>query len=348
MSVVVVIKKSYKEYRCVEHNKRKYSCKLCKGNAYCKHGTIKANCKEIDCCGTAICECGIIKYFCKKCNGSAYCRHGTIKTRCKLGCGGSAICIEHGNRKEYCLSCNGSQICEHKRRRGYCVLCNGSQICEHNIRKERCITCQGSQICEHNTRRDRCVLCHGSALCKNDFCETISSSKYNGYCFRCFINKFPDDIIVRNYRNKEFAVNQFILQNFENMNWICNKRIKKNGSKKRPDLFLDLDNKIIIIEIDENQHSNYNNESERINDIIEDVNNKPIVFIRFNPDSYIDTDGKKVDSCWGCIEKRGLLEIMNKTEWDNRLKILKNVVNYWMNNEFDNQIEIEYLFYDMI
>ena len=39
---VVVIKKSYKEYRCVEHNKRKYSCKLCKGN------NIEKCCKLLD------------------------------------------------------------------------------------------------------------------------------------------------------------------------------------------------------------------------------------------------------------------------------------------------------------
>ena len=265
-----------------------------------------------------------------------------------MGCGGSANCI-HGGRKEYCKLCDGSQICEHNNRREYCKLCDGSQICEHEIRRENCFDCDGSKFCEHNERRERCVLCDGSALCKNTLCGTISSNKYDGFCFRCFVIEFPDSIIVHNYRNKEFAVTAFISENFKDMNWICNKSIKKGGSQKRPDLLLDLENKIIIIEIDENQHTQsiYKDEYKRINDISHDVCNKPIIFIRFNPDSYVDIDGEKIDSCWGYIELRGLTQVINKTDWVNRLEILKNVVNYWINTEPDKIIEIEYLFYNM-
>jgi len=347
---IVVVKKNYKEYKCVEHNKRKYSCKLCKGNAYCKHGTLKANCKEEGCDGSAICECGIIKYFCRKCNGSAFCRHGTHKTRCKMGCGGSAICI-HGGRKEYCKLCCGSQICEHDNRREYCKLCDGSQICEHKERRENCILCNGSQICEHNERKNRCILCDGNELCKSLLCKTRASNKYGGFCFCCFAIEFPDDIAVYNYRNKEFAVDTFILQQFKEVNWVCDKSIKGGSSRKRPDLLLDLENKIIIIEIDEFQHSSsrysYKNDMKRMEELSQDVNNKPIIFIRFNPDSYIDIDGEKIDSCWGSVELRGIIQVVNKLEWDNRLEILKNVVNYWINTEPDNIIETEYLFYNM-
>jgi len=323
---IVDVKKNYKEYKCVEHNKRKYSCKLCKGNAYCKHGTLKANCKEEGCGGSAICECGIIKYFCRKCNGSAFCRHGTHKTRCKMGCGGSAICI-HGGRKEYCKLCCGSQICEHDNRREYCKLCDGSQICEHKERRENCILCNGSQICEHNERKNRCILCDGNELCKSLLCKTRASNKYGGFCFCCFAIEFPDDIAVYNYRNKEFAVDTFILQQFKEVNWVCDKSIKGGSSRKRPDLLLDLENKIIIIEIDEFQHSSsrysYKNDMKRMEELSQDVNNKPIIFIRFNPDSYIDTDGEKFDSCWGSVELRGIIQVVNKLEWDNRLEILK-------------------------
>ena len=323
---MVVVKKTYKEYKCIEHNKRKYSCKLCKGNAYCKHGTLKANCKQEECDGSAICECGIIKYFCRKCNGSSFCRHGTVKTRCKMGCGGSAFCI-HSVRKYECKLCIGTGICHHNERKSYCKLCNGSQICEHENRREICVLCNGSKFCEHNNRRERCVLCDGSALCKTDLCGILSSNKYEGFCFGCFMNEYPDSIIVRNYRNKEFAVTGFILDNFNNMSWISNKLIKKTGSRKRPDLLLDLENKIIIIEIDEFQHSSsrysYKNDMKRMEELSQDVNNKPIIFIRFNPDSYIDTDGEKFDSCWGSVELRGIIQVVNKLEWDNRLEILK-------------------------
>ena len=344
---MVVVKKTYKEYKCIEHNKRKYSCKLCKGNAYCKHGTLKANCKQEECDGSAICECGIIKYFCRKCNGSSFCRHGTVKTRCKMGCGGSAFCI-HSVRKYECKLCIGTGICHHNERKSYCKLCNGSQICEHENRRENCILCGGSQLCEHNERKNRCVLCNGNELCKKISCKSRSSNKYNGFCFRCFVIEFPDNILVCNYRNKEYNVANFILENFNHLKWVCDKLIKKTGSRKRPDLLLELENKIIIIEIDENQHSRYTDEteSERMKELSQDVDNKPIIFIRFNPDNYIDIDGEKIKSCWGIIELRGIIQVINKNEWDNRLNILKNVVNYWIKTNPDKIIEIEYLFYD--
>jgi len=341
---IAVPKKSYTEYKCIEHNKRKYSCKLCKGNAFCEHGKIKSNCKE--CNGSSICQCGIIKYWCRKCNGSMFCKHGIIKTRCKLGCGGSAICI-HNIRKYDCKLCNGSQICIHNNRKNYCKECNGNQICQHKLRRENCKECNGSKYCQHNERKERCILCEGSALCKKEFCKTLSSKKYDGYCFNCFITEFPDSLIVRNYRNKELSVNEFIFNNFKGLNWISNKPIKGGFSKRRPDLFLELEKNVIIIEIDENQHNLYNDENDRMEEISRDLGNKPIIFIRFNPDSYINENGKRVKSCWGTIEKRGLLQVINKSDWDNRLEILKNLLNYWIVNETNNNIEIEYLFYDI-
>ena len=61
---------------------------------------------------------------------------------------------------------------------------------------------------------------------------------------------------------------------------------------------VDFGSHIIVIEIDENIHSNYNCicENKRLMEISKDLGHRPIVFIRFNPDSYIDKDGKKIKS----------------------------------------------------
>ena len=63
-------------------------------------------------------------------------------------------------------------------------------------------------------------------------------------------------------------------------------------SKRRPDLFLDLGYQILIIEIDENQHLDYDCscENKRIMELSQDVGHKPIVFIRFNPDEYCNDE----------------------------------------------------------
>ena len=50
---------------------------------------------------------------------------------------------------------------------------------------------------------------------------------------------------------------------------------------------------IIIVEIDENAHINYDSscENKRLMELSQDLGFRPIVFIRFNPDDYIDKEG---------------------------------------------------------
>ena len=49
----------------------------------------------------------------------------------------------------------------------------------------------------------------------------------------------------------------------------------------------------IIVEIDENQHCAYEDENRRVQDLIQDLKDKPLVIIRFNPDGYITPTKKK-------------------------------------------------------
>jgi len=57
---------------------------------------------------------------------------------------------------------------------------------------------------------------------------------------------------------------------------------------------------IIIIEVDENKHTNYdcNCENKRLMELSQDLQHRPIVFIRFNPYSYTDKNGVKIASYW--------------------------------------------------
>jgi len=51
----------------------------------------------------------------------------------------------------------------------------------------------------------------GHLRCKTYLCETIIKNKYKGYCFFCFINLFPNEKNVLNYKTKEKTVSDFIL-----------------------------------------------------------------------------------------------------------------------------------------
>lgn len=176
--------------------------------------------------------------------------------------------------------------------------------------------------------------------CQSEWCDTIvkvNNKKYDGYCLYCYINLFPDKPVSRNYKTKEFAVVEFVKTKFPHVDWIADKIINGGCSKKRPDLLLDLGYQILIIEIDENQHktSNYDCscENKRIMELSTDMGHRPIVFIRFNPDTYIK-DGKKITSCWGINEKGICIIKKSKTkEWKNRLNTLEQQIIYWLNSD---------------
>ena len=309
---------------------------------YYENIELKSKCKEYKC------EHNRRKSRCKNCGGSQICEHNRIKSTCKK-CKGSQIC-EHNREKSYCKDCKGSQICEHNRRKSTCKDCKGSQICEHNRIKSRCKECKGGSICEHNRLKSTCKICDGKSLCKSSWCETIGNKKYEGYCLPCFINN-PENqnkTTMRNYKTKEKEVVTGITESFSDFTWISDKKVQDGCSRRRPDLLLDMGTYIIIVEVDENKHNNYDCscENKRLMEISQDLGHRPIVFIRFNPDEYINEEGIKIKSCWK-LNKLGVMSILKtkKLEWDERIKILKELIQYWIDNQTTKTIEIIELFY---
>ena len=351
-------------YKC-EHNKERSRCRDCGGSAFCEHGKFKQQCRDCggsrfcihnkrksrcrDCGGNEFCIHNKLKQQCRDCGGNAYCIHNKIKSYCR-DCGGSVYCI-HDKRKSTCKDCNGSGICIHNKNKSTCKDCNGSGICIHNKFKSYCRDCGGSKICIHNKIKQNCKQCGGSQLCKSYFCETYKNKKYIGYCCRCYIHLFPNEPISRNYKTKEYAVLEFIRNNYPKHTWVNDKIIDGGCSKKRPDIFLDLLTHSIIIEIDENQHKTYDNcELKRINLLFEDLGDRHIIFIRFNPDDYLDKDNNKITSCWG-IDRNGLSSVKKtkRKEWEYRLNTLKNTVDEVLhidNIKISNPITYINLFYD--
>jgi len=161
------------------------------------------------------------------------------------------------------------------------------------------------------------------------------------------MHQFPDKPVARNYKTKEKYVIDYLSVEFPYQKLICDKRITGGDSYKRPDILLDLSSHSIIVEIDENQHTNYDCscENKRIMQLSSDLKYKPIIFIRFNPDKYFDASNNLIESCWK-IDGNGISCIKNKIEWGNRLLVLKQQIIYWINTPTDKMIEIIQLYYD--
>jgi len=292
------------------------------------------------------CEHGKRKYVCKECGGSGICEHKKNRQMCK-DCNGSMYCI-HNIQKHRCKYCGGKTLCEHNTRKDECKECKGSQICEHKKRKRQCKECNGSGICEHNKFKEYCKQCGGSRLCKSVLCETRGNPHYNGYCLPCCIQVHPEIEVSRNYKTKEKDVIDRITQIFTSFTWVADKKVQDGCSRRRPDLLLDMGSHIIIVEIDENKHTDYDCscENKRLMELSQDLQHRPIVFIRFNPDDYTNQDGILVKSCWK-LNKLGVMQITKtkQKEWEERIESLKQQIQYWIDNPTEKTIEIIELFY---
>jgi hypothetical protein len=188
-------------------------------------------------------------------------------------------------------------------------------------------------------------------MCKTYLCSTQVHGKYDGYCLFCYMNLFPDKPVSRNYKTKEYSVVEYVKSKYPTLTWIADKIINDGCSKRRPDLLLDLGYQNVIVEVDENKHTDYDCscENKRIMELSQDLGHRPIVFIRFNPDDY-NQNGTTITSCWG-RDKTGICIVKKtkKNEWMQRLSALEEQINYWINpvNKTDKTVETIQLFYDV-
>ena len=232
----------------------------------------------------------------------------------------------------------------------YSELFNEKWICKNNGKwvdyGEKWVK---NDLCEHDKQKQYCKKCDGSKLCKSSWCEKqVNKKKYEGYCLTCVIQVRPDIEVSRNYKTKENHVVDRINQTYPNLDWVADKRVYDGCSKRRPDLLLDLGSHIIITEVDENKHQEYDCscENKRLMELSLDLGHRPIVFIRFNPDAYTNQQGEKIKSCWK-LNKLGVMTIAprKEKEWEERISILKEQIQYWIDNSPTKTVEIVELFY---
>jgi hypothetical protein len=186
--------------------------------------------------------------------------------------------------------------------------------------------------------------------CKTPLCGIFIRKKYDGYCLFCYTHMFPDSQLTRNYKTKEKEVVNFVFKTFPQFTWISDRKIQDGCSRRRPDLLLDIGEQIIIVEIDENQHQDYDCscENKRLMEISQDLGHRPIVFIRFNPDEY-NLGNTKIQSCWNYDDK-GICSLKKKfiNVWNERLNVLKQQIEYWTNleNKTNKTLEVIQLYFD--
>jgi len=324
-----------------------------KKGIYCSHCKLEGMVNVINKkCATK--DCTKIPYFnFQGEKGGIYCSH------CKL-----EGMVDVKSRKCASKNCTKKPSYNFKgeKRPLYCGDCKKNDMV--NVKNKKCATKNCTKIPIYNFLGEKTALYCGdckkinmvniiSKRCKSGYCTGtfVQNNKYDGYCLRCYMFIHPDKSVSRNYKTKEFATVEYIQNKFPNFDWVADKTVFDGCSRKRPDLVCDLGYQVLIIEVDENQHTDYDCscENKRLMELSQDFGHRPLIFIRFNPDKYI-ANGKIITSCWG-INKRGICTVKKnkKTEWVKRLKTLEDQVCYWTTeeNNTNKTVTIIQLFYDV-
>ena len=218
----------------------------------------------------------------------------------------------------------------------------------HNLGKGKIYQCTKCSYSTKNkgdltTRHFHCKHCNIGCT-KNRYSDI--------YCLPCYCILNPNKKIPRRYLVKETFIrkkfNDYISENDFKVDFeqpTCNKTLKA-CSQRQPDIFIDCYTHTIIIEIDEGQHKNYNTTCEitRVNELFTDCADRPIVFIRFNPDKY-KINKRVIKGCFSVSEKIGKLKC-NEKEFEKRFNKLIERFEYHIKTIPTDVITIEYLFYD--
>lgn len=222
---------------------------------------------------------------------------------------------------------------------------------------------------------------HDNQMC-SACCNTRGTRVHDGFlwCQGCFVKTFPHIPTPRNYKTKQRNVEEFLKERFaEKITMTLDRQVERivpeasagagggsrfvheefederpcGSSGRKPDVLIDMGEWVIVVEVDEGQHKqdSYKSscENKRIMQIFDDMGRRPTVFIRFNPDNYVDAEGNKVQSPWTVDGRTGSalhVSADNRSAWQTRLEALASAMEHAMTNRPQQDVSIVKLYYD--
>lgn len=277
---------------CCQSRRRRCAEPGCQGRAYYKHSREE---KDVYCAKHL--KDGMVNF-------QVTCRNENCKAPARFNVPGS-------KRPEFCIAHRSRDMIRIVHRQKTCDYANCNKQPSYNVRgaKRRRFCDQHKTSGMVNVKRP---------LCKMEGCTTYATNvRYAGYCCFCFAHLFPDKSTISRFGTKERVVREFLKSAYPDWDWVCDRRVKEGCSGRRPDFLLDLGFQVLIVEVDENQHewTSYYTEScenRRMMELSQDVGHRPLVIVRFNPDSYVDENGERVPSCWGIDSRTGAVHVVQK------------------------------------
>ncbi len=207
-----------------------------------------------------------------------------------------------------------------------------------------CTNCAPDKINWENVKSNRCA---------QDGCSTQAyKRRYRGYCMPCFASLFPLEPVANNFKTKERlivqALDELLKRDFTHLEVTYDRQVVGGCSRRRPDIAVDVLTHVVIVECDEFGHDTEDYcscENKRMMQLFQDYGNRPIVFIRFNPDAYTNSVGIRVSSCF-TRTPTGLVKLTKQETWEGRLRVLQDRLKGHIEVIPNQEVTVEHLYYD--
>jgi hypothetical protein len=273
--------------------------------------------------------------FCLDCK-----KHDMINIKskkcCFVGCKKNSCYNLPGVIPHYCRSHRTEGMIKNPRKKCLLNICNN--IATHGNKTP--------EHCEDHALPDEYNL----AERKCPECGNIDILNKQGICVNTCSLLEIDRCIKKRVKKHEESIGKLLKQHIDTSKLIQtwqDQIIDQNCTKKRPDFVFHCGTHVVIVEVDEDQHKSYSNcgttkdekqvgENRRMYEIANTFIGLPVIFLRYNPDSYIDTNGKR-----GKIPLTKRQDILIK--WVQKC-ITNNLAS--SSSEKISNLRVKYLFYD--
>ena len=206
-------------------------------------------------------------------------------------------------------------------------------FCEEHKTDEMVNLILENKCCIENCENEYDHICDEKKYCNKHVSENynLSVKKLCKYCDIKEESKYVCNECKKLQNKKEYAIVRYLKKEIKTEFVHNSSKMLGGCSKKRPDIFYELLKHCVIVEIDENQHNAYGDSCEcaRINEIVNGIGGKSVIFIRYNPDVVKNKNN-----------------IINVKQED-RVNLLVKVINEELTKDYQKfEVKIIQLFYN--
>jgi hypothetical protein len=217
--------------------------------------------------------------------------------KCKCGKAQPVFGVKGTKVATSCVSCKTDDLVNIRAKMCKCGKAQPNYGMKGDKRATCCVSCKTESMTDIMSKKCKGLINYQGKTMDCPY-DHRAKEKYSSYCTLCFSQNFPNDprTLLIHSKSHELLVKNFLSTDYGY--FIHDKSLWTGQAdctcRRRIDFRTMIGNTLLCIEVDERQHKDRDEEDEmfRYDDLMM-LHGGKFVFIRYNPDLYIDIDGNR-------------------------------------------------------